>query len=83
MIKAPKDQEGPYGIPAALVGVYPPPGRIWCNKMLKRCSHLPDCRVGEYPPPETPGAKVALVAYQDRSPKGEAGYHVRFLNLSP
>ena len=69
MIKAHKDQEEPYGVPAAPVGVYPPLGRIWCNKMLKGCRHLPDYRVGEYPPPETPGAKVALVVYQDRSPK--------------
>ena len=35
MIKAPKDQEEPYGIPAALVGVYPPLRRIWCIECLR------------------------------------------------
>ena len=83
MIKAPKDQEGPYGIPAALVGVYPPPGRIWCIKCPRGVDTCQTVESGNTPPLETPGAEVALAAYQDRSPKREAGYHVRFLNPSP
>ena len=42
MIKAPKDQEGPYGFPAALVGEYPPFEKDLVHRMPKRWSHLPD-----------------------------------------
>ena len=69
MIKAPKDQEGPYGIPAVLVGVYPPPRRIWCIECLRGVVTCQAEGSGNTPPSGTPGAKVVLVAYQDRSPK--------------